>query len=250
MDTLIRKNKVVEFLRLEYKVKTFLDQELNEPLKGSITDAVKDGTLIEFLNEKCSGKPVGYNKNPKETFARIDNIRIFNNICENQFGIPKQDLVDIVQTDDSLMLVQILTLIARIFKLMKEKGFIKSKLPSDADCPKTFEENDMKRGKTILEEATKEMKKEGKTVEDILDLAGDEEDTETGTEEDEDKDVRKRDSKDERKEKDDSSEEDEEEKSEAKSKKGITKKILFCIAIGLAAIGGFAYFRMNQNKQK
>lgn len=86
MDNLIEKKRVIEFLKMEYRVRTFIEEETGKKLNKSVSEAAKDGTLIEFFNSVCPGKNIKYNKNPRETYAKIDNVGIFNRALLEIFG--------------------------------------------------------------------------------------------------------------------------------------------------------------------
>ena len=87
MELIIEQKRVLEFLRLEYKVKSFIEAQLHQRLAGSVSDAAKDGTLIRFISTICPDVSVKYNQNPKETYAKIDNVAILNQLLLNKFGM-------------------------------------------------------------------------------------------------------------------------------------------------------------------
>ena len=88
LESKIARNAILEFLRLEYKIRTFIEAEMNKPISGSINDAANDGTLIEFFNSVFhEDDPVTYNKDPQSTYAKIDNLSILNKILSDKFRL-------------------------------------------------------------------------------------------------------------------------------------------------------------------
>ena len=87
MELKIERAKVLEFLQLEFRIKQFLEAEMGKPLEMSVSEAAKEGLLIDFMNSHYSEKKITYNKDPKEIYAKMDNISILNKIMTEYFGI-------------------------------------------------------------------------------------------------------------------------------------------------------------------
>jgi hypothetical protein len=66
--------QVEEYLRLEYKTRRYLEDILGKPLPGSILEAVRKGTIFEFILKIRPQIKVTYNQNPKTPYHYIDNI--------------------------------------------------------------------------------------------------------------------------------------------------------------------------------
>lgn len=161
IDDFIRNRKALEFLKVEYQVKKFIEDTLNIKLVGDVSEAAKCGITVEFLNV-LKPPAVSYNKKPANNYQSIENIRFFNSICldHSKFGtlFNDVDVVDTVNVTKSISMVQVLNNLFRIIRYSQANKITDAPFVDDADIPK-FKETDIDRAVVILKEVAIEKRK-------------------------------------------------------------------------------------------
>lgn len=164
MDDFIKEKKAIEFLKVEYKVKKFIEETLNIQLGGDVSQAARYGIAVNFLNVL---RPPGvkYNTNPTNAFQFIENINFFNNICldESKFGnlFNQVDVVDSANVTKPICMVQVLNNLHRVIKYVQAQQITDRTFVEDDKIPQ-FRKEDITRASIILEDVANEKKLDGR----------------------------------------------------------------------------------------
>lgn len=163
IDDQIKRTKAREFLRVEYKVKNFIETTLGIEIKGDVSEAARNGIAVEFLNA-LAPPAVKYNKNPKNNFHFIENVSFFNQICLDQSKFKNLftmvDVVDTANVTKSTSMVQVLNNLYRIIKYCQAQNSSDVKdFVHDEDIPEeAFEKSQIERAVEIIKEVEIEQK--------------------------------------------------------------------------------------------
>jgi hypothetical protein len=64
-----------------------MERVLKRPLGTDLSETVKDGVAIEFLNLLKPDEKSKYNPDPKNPFQKMENVKIFNEKAIKLFGL-------------------------------------------------------------------------------------------------------------------------------------------------------------------
>ncbi|KAA6381710.1 MAG: hypothetical protein EZS28_022762 [Streblomastix strix] len=146
-------NQIIEqaniFFEIESKVGALYESRFRKQLKESLSDAARNGTLVEIMNALCPGKHVEYMKNPNARFTKIDNISALNEVASKKFNIPFEDLLEPLCHVDALLQVQIAQLMWHLMVIMDKRGYLLIDIHSDTIFPNPTDEDIIRAIRTI-----------------------------------------------------------------------------------------------------
>ncbi|KAA6400214.1 MAG: hypothetical protein EZS28_004258 [Streblomastix strix] len=152
-------------ISIERKVHQLIEAELCENLDVSLSDAARNGTLIELINAVCPGKHVEYKKKPTAHFAKVDNISALNEAAQKKFNIPFEDLIEPLCHVDSLLQVQIAQLMWHLMVIMDKRGYLQVDIYNEQYCSNPTDE-DINRAICIIQTAqnARQLQKKGPII--------------------------------------------------------------------------------------
>ncbi|KAA6376941.1 MAG: hypothetical protein EZS28_027532 [Streblomastix strix] len=115
----------------------------------TISEAAKQGVLVEFLNRLQKNDQVKYHNNPQNPIFQMENIRFFNQIMNKHYGIPKQDFVDGNRIQDNDMIVQLHNVLYRLIVESINRKETKYTLAKNNELP-VFEKQEIERASEIV----------------------------------------------------------------------------------------------------
>ncbi|KAK2957479.1 hypothetical protein BLNAU_7636 [Blattamonas nauphoetae] len=157
METMIVSKKARVLCLLKYQVTKFVEDVLGRSIQCDVMDSAKDTTIFDFIKVLKPEVELPKIWTDGQTYHYIENIQSFNKLCEEHFGIPKDDLLDVRQAGNSAAStkIQMLNILYRLIGEAQKRQLTDKQLVDKSQAPQ-FSQGELLEASKLLNEAEAE----------------------------------------------------------------------------------------------